>query len=131
MQTEKKVFEKLFASDKVELESQKIELGIVDDAKKGIDMVSKAFSNGVWNELERLPNQVLQIVAQASSVLKEASKGQGIAIENARKASAMAKELGVPNPKEIDAIFSNSDYDVLLEAFNKDVDKIIANAKKY
>jgi hypothetical protein len=129
MNIENKIFEIL--STKVELQSQKIELGIVDDAKKGIDMVSKAYSNAIWNQLERLPNQVLEIVAQASSVLKEAGKGQAIAIENARKASAMAKELGVPNPKEIDAIFSNNDYDVIAEAFNKDVDRIIANAKKY
>jgi hypothetical protein len=31
MQTEKKVFEKLFAHDKVELKSKKVELGILDD----------------------------------------------------------------------------------------------------
>jgi hypothetical protein len=36
MQTEKKVFEKLFASDKVELESQRIELSIIDDLRKEI-----------------------------------------------------------------------------------------------
>jgi hypothetical protein len=31
MQTERKVFEKLFTPDKVELESKKVELGILDD----------------------------------------------------------------------------------------------------
>jgi hypothetical protein len=128
MNIEKSVFGKL--TQKIELESQKFEFGIVDDAKKGMDIVLKAFNNGVWNQLDRLPNQVLEIVSQASAILKEAGKGQQLAIENARKASAMAKELGVPVPKEIEAIFSNNDYDTLLSAFNDDVNKIIANAKK-
>lgn len=130
MNTQKQVFNRLFSEEKVELASQKFEFGVIDDAKKGIDIVSKAFNNGIWNQLDRLPNQVLEIVSQASAILKEAAKGQQIAIENARKASAMAKDLGVTLPKEVEAIFSNGDYDTLLEAFNNDVNKIISNAKK-
>jgi hypothetical protein len=120
-------YQKFMASSKVE--STKYELALVDEAKKGMDIVLKAFNNPIWNQLERLPSNVSEIVSSARSVLLEASKGQAMAIENARKISAMAKELGIPNPKEIDAIFKNNDYDVLVEAFNKDVDKIINNAK--
>jgi hypothetical protein len=123
-----KIGNKLF--DKVELASQKVELGIVDDAKKGIDMVLKAYNNSIWNSLEKLPNMVAEIVSNASDVLKEAGKGQAMAIENARKASVMAKELGVPTPPEIDAIFKNNDYDDLVNAFSDGVNKIISNAKK-
>jgi hypothetical protein len=128
MTTEKLVNNTLFG--KTELASVKVELGTIDDAKKGMDIVLKAFNNPIWNDLERLPNQVAQIVSSAKSILQEASKGQAIAIENARKASVMAKELGVPNPKEIDDIFKNNDYDTLLNAFSDDVNKIIASAKK-
>ncbi len=114
---------------KIELGTVKTNLALVDDAKKGMSIVLKAFNDPVWNQLERLPNNVAEIVAHAKSVLLEASKGQAMAIENARKVSAMAKELGIPNPKEIDDIFKNNDYDTLAEGFNKDVDKIINQAK--
>ena len=128
MNTQKQVFKKLFKKE--EFASQKVELGIIDDAKKGIDIVLKSYNNPIWNRLERLPNEVAEVVANAKSVLQDASKGQAIAIENARKASAMAKELGVPLPKEIEDIFKNNDYDTLFSAFEDDVNKIIANAKR-
>ena len=128
MTTEKLVNKALFG--KTELASQKIELGTIDDAKKGMDIVLKAFNDPIWNKLERIANEVAEVVSGAKGVLKEAGKGQGIAIENARKASVMAKELGVPNPKEIDDIFKNNDYDTLLNALSDDVNKIIANAKR-
>jgi len=128
MTTEKIVNKALFG--KTELTTQKVELGTIDDAKKGMDIVLKAFNNPIWNQLENIANEVGQIVSSANNVLKEAGKGQAIAIENARKASAMAKELGVPNPKEIDDIFKNNDYDTLLNALSDDVSKIIANAKR-
>lgn len=117
------------AVSKVELSGMKVELALIDDAKKGMDIVLKAYNNGVWNQLERLPNNVAEIVANAKSVLLEASKGQALAIQSARKVAEMAKELGIPNPKEIDAIFKNNDYDTLVEAFSKDVDRIISQAK--
>lgn len=127
MSVESKVFDQL---NKVELGSQRIELGVIDDAVKGINQVKKAYANPIWNQLEKLPNMVLQIVSEAQMVLKDAAKGQAMAIESARKASTMAKELGIANPVVIDEIFKNNDYDDLLEAFSKDVDKIISNAKK-
>jgi hypothetical protein len=125
-------FEKFMASNavqSVELGAMKVELALIDDAKKGMDIVLKAYNNGVWNQLERLPNNVAEIVSNAKSVLMEASKGQALAIQSARKISEMAKELGIPNPKEIDDIFKNNDYDTLVEAFAKDIDRIINQAK--
>ena len=117
------------AVQSVELGAMKVELALIDDAKKGMDIVLKAYNNGVWNQLERLPNNVAEIVSNAKSVLMEASKGQALAIQSARKISEMAKELGIPNPKEIDDIFKNNDYDTLVEAFAKDIDRIINQAK--
>ena len=70
-------FEKFMASSavsKVELGGMKVELALIDDAKKGMDIVLKAYNNGVWNQLERLPNNVAEIVANAKSVLLEASR---------------------------------------------------------
>jgi len=43
MQTEKLVFEKLFSADKVELESQRIELGIIQDAIQNSQDAIKEF----------------------------------------------------------------------------------------
>ena len=117
------------AVQSVELGAMKVELALIDDAKKGMDIVLKAYNNGVWNQLERLPNNVAEIVSNAKSVLMEASKGQALAIQSARKISEMAKELGIPNPKEIDDIFKNNDYDTLVETFAKDIDRIINQAK--
>ena len=127
MNVEKLVFSKLF---KEELAVSKVELGLIDDAKKGIDMVKKAYKDSIWNELEKLPNTVADVVQRASAALKMAGEGQGIAIKNARKVSEMAKELGIANPKEIQAIFDDNDYDVLYNALSDDIAKIISAAKK-
>lgn len=109
--------------------THKLELALIDEAKKGQAIVLKAFNNPVWNSLGKLPNYAAEIVSEAKSVLLEASKGQAMAIENARKVSVMAKELGIPNPKEIDDIFKNNDYDTLASGFATDTDKIIERVK--
>jgi hypothetical protein len=114
---------------KIETKSHKINLALIDEAKKGQAMVLDAFNNAIWNSLGKLPNYAGEIVSEAKSVLAQASKGQAMAIENARKVSVMAKELGIPNPKEIDDIFKNNDYDSLASGFATDIDKIIQKVK--
>jgi hypothetical protein len=108
----------------------KIDLSVMDEAKKGMAIVKKAYANGVWNQLDRLPNNVAEIISEAKATLMEASAGQAMAIENARKVATMAKELGIATPKEMDDIFKDKDYDDLVSGFSKDVDKVIAAAQK-
>ena len=116
--------------DKTELANHKVDLALVDDAKKGLTIVEKAYKNSAWNSLEKLPSYVREIIADAQEVLNEAWKGQQMAIVNARKVSEMAKELGIDTPKEIQEIFKNNDYDELLKAFDDGVNKVISAAKK-
>lgn len=123
MKPEEKVFAAL--ADKT-----KVELGVIDDAKSGIKIVLDSYKNPVWNQLQRLPSLVLEVVSEANSVVKDALKGQQIAITNARKAVEFSKELGVPVPKEIQDIFSNNDYDDMLNSLDDLVNKIISNAKR-
>lgn len=90
-----------------------------------------AYNNPIWNELYKLPNEVDRILYQAKIQLEKGRKGQVKAIENARKVSAMAKELGIPNPKEIDDIFKNNDFEALMDSFDSDLGRIEAIIKKY
>ena len=130
MSIEKRIFNNLFKEDKTELATQKVELGLVDEAKKGSAIVKKAYKSAAWNSLDKLPSYVREIIADAEQVLKEAGKGQSIAIVNARKVSEMAKELGIDAPKEIQEIFKDNDYDELLNAFKDGVNAVISAAKK-
>ena len=92
MQTERKIFEKLFSPDKVELESQRIELALADDieasrnnALKGAD-ASKAIFNkaqagliqykDALGNVAQASNQVIQLIGQ----LKNKSKELGIEV---------------------------------------------------
>ena len=113
----------------MKLKEHNIELGLIDDAKLGSKEILDAFNNPIWNQLERLPNNLLEIISEAKRQLMLAGKGQAKAIENARKVSAMAKELGIPNPKEIDDIFKNNDYDTLADAFSTDLGRILQIVK--
>jgi hypothetical protein len=113
----------------MKLKEHNIELGLIDDAKLGSKEILDAYNNPIWNQLERLPNNILEIISEAKRQLMLAGKGQAKAIENARKVSAMAKELGIPNPKEIDDIFKNNDYDTLADAFATDLGRILQIVK--
>ena len=106
-------------------------MALVDEAKKNMDIVSKAYNNSIWNSLERLPIQIDEIVGEAKDVLTKASKAQNDAIQAARKIAEMAKELGVETPKEAKAIFDNSDYDDLANGYEKQLSKIASTIKKY
>lgn len=122
---------KIFKSfDDVKLESQEVELSLKDDAVKAINGVLQSYNNPIWNTLERLPNEVAEVIARAKDELQKAGKFQSEAILKAREVSKMAKELGVEIPKEIDAIFKNNDYDELRLAYSDSIDKLISKIKK-
>lgn len=133
MNTMKSVFSKLAdlqQEDKTELAKHEVELGVIDDAKKGMDMVLKAYNNPLWKTLERLPSEVGDTLARLKSELQDAGKGQNMAIENARKAAAMSKELGVDLPKDIQKIFDNNDYDDMLQSYESGINKLLSFIKK-
>lgn len=92
MQTERKVFEKLFTPDKVELESQKIELALADDIEttRNSALKSADASKAIFNKAQagliqykdslanvaQASNQVIQLIGQ----LKAKSKELGIEV---------------------------------------------------
>lgn len=115
---------------KVELAKHEVELALIDDAKKGMEMVLKAYNNPLWKILDRLPSEIGDVLARLKDDLQNAGKGQAIAIENARKISTMSKELGIELPKDVQKIFDNNDYDDMLSSYEKGIDKIISSIKK-
>lgn len=90
MNTDKKVFNKLFHKDKVELESQKVELGLIDDIgsmrAELSQLNSQIKSSG---DREYTEHQVVQNTGEkALQMLKQA--------DNAiQKVTSMYKELGL------------------------------------
>lgn len=127
----KNVITKMYAgSDKVELSEVSVELGVIDDAKKGMEMVLKAYNNPLWKTLERLPAEIGDTLTRIKDELSNAGKGQQMAIENARKAATMAKELGVELPKEIQNIFDNNDYDDMVQSYESGINKLLSFIKK-
>jgi hypothetical protein len=130
MNTLKTVFGKLFKEETTNLATHKIELSLIEDAKKAHEEVKKIYNQTYWKTLMRLHVEVLNTIAVVKDGLDIAGKSQGIAIQKAREISNMSKELGVPIPKEIQAIFDDNRYDDMLESYNQDIDKIIKAAKK-
>ena len=73
MNTENKVFNKLFSSEKIELESQKYELGIVEDARGLLD---KAFQFvEIQSEVIALQNKIQKSIPIYTEVLKLTNDG--------------------------------------------------------
>lgn len=86
MQTERKVFEKLFSPDKVELESQKFEFGILDDISnflKSYSVVSDVAP--IRNAAEKAEQSLNAKKAKLEEIIKQIAKGK-----------QMAKDLGMP-----------------------------------
>jgi len=129
MNTRKTVYNKLF-KEETKLATHEVELGLIDEAKKGMEMVLKAFNNPLWKTLDRLPSEVGDTLARIKSDLQDAGKGQAIAIQKARQISEMSKELGVELPKDIQKIFDNNDYDDMLQAYENGINKLTSSIKK-
>ncbi len=102
MQTERKVFEKLFTPEKVELESQKFELSVATDIEDrrnaGISEIasSKKLYDKAFNGLFEYRNSLIRISQQASGVLysiKQLSdKSKELGVEIAPKYLVLQKE---------------------------------------
>jgi hypothetical protein len=96
MRTQRRVFEKLSESTKVELASERIELSLADDFKKLSSKAIKSGSNSggdMQDWLDKLPKLL--------SALKESLKDQQNVISLGEKIKKEIKELGVKLPSNI------------------------------
>ena len=82
MNTQKKVFNKLFKSEKVELESQKYEFGVIEDSRSLLD---KAF------QFAEIQSEVIAI----ENKLKKSLPFYQDVIKNNTAAIAKLKEIGI------------------------------------
>jgi hypothetical protein len=83
------IYKMLFSEEKVELSSEKVELGLVDDYNSRIDKANNARKKSAM-ALSKLESSLQEAVTHFELALKEADK-----IEKA------AKELGVQSPIDI------------------------------
>ena len=110
MNTQKKVFNKLFKEEKTELAAQKVELALIDDVEKGLDSVISR-KNRIVNQIIKLSSDLLDLTADCQQVLSMAKKGEN-----------SAKELGVEDVRKMFGARSDeAKYykDVLGKAANK------------
>lgn len=99
MQTERKVFEKLFTPDKVELESQKYDFGLIEDIRTQLD---KAFPfTEIQSEVIAIENKIKKALPLYQSIIKQTEDGivklkelgvDGGLIASLNKQNAEAKE---------------------------------------
>ncbi len=119
MRTQRRVFEKLSETTKVELTTEKIELS-ADDLKKFVKEFN-SFLKKNKNSLKEIQN--------ASKVIKEAKKSNdegysliSSAVSTARKVKKIAKDLGV-NYTDIPVVKEYLDVKAKLMEFNVKVAK--------
>ncbi len=92
MNTEKKVFNKLFSSDKLELSSERYKFGVVEDDIKVVDNAEKTFDAAfglISSAKQKAIPSIKNSIAEANQFLARLSETKKI-----------AKELGIDLPKE-------------------------------
>lgn len=89
MNTENKVFNKLFSSEKVELASEKYEFGLAQDMKKS--------SDDLYNKVSQIQSKMI-VLGDDLKPLMEKLKGE---IQQSITLQAKAKELGVDSAIKI------------------------------
>jgi hypothetical protein len=93
MKTDKKVFNKLFSNEKVELATQKFEFGVIDVILKEKDKASDTFYSAVV-----LINNARN---NAEDILKNAMLFANGNLEKIAEAKKMSKDLGIEIPKTV------------------------------
>lgn len=97
MNTQKKVFEKLFSNDKVELASEKYEFALTDEVKKVINDYYNIANSGYKKTGDSL-SALRDALSVNNKALSEANKFDSLLT----KINQMAKELGIdPNSIEV------------------------------
>jgi hypothetical protein len=107
MNTDKKVFNKLFVEDKVELESQKVELGLTQDAQSLLKLL-KSFNdaiksdgdkaNALYDKVSVNGQKALMVFKESMKVLEkinQAYENIGMATDTDPNYNALLKEADV------------------------------------
>lgn len=104
-----KIYNALFGKKEVELSSEKVELGSLQDFETLYDNVNKT-TNKAFNEASQLSKSVNSIINDALSNISRAEKQAG-------KLENQAKDLGLSLPKEVHSKISSikEDQDMLLK----------------
>lgn len=99
MNTTKSVYNRLFAEDKVELASERVELGLVEDVQKDYAKYAKSQING-----NNKTNAVVESAKQAIALYQQAIKDYALVTQQINYIKKQATDLGVPLPATINAL---------------------------
>ena len=130
MSIESKVFEKLFTADKVELASQKVELGFYDDVKSLIGLASAAIKQAKAND-----DKAFGLLDNLNLAINKSKDAVQVSLDLTKKSNAImaqlnqnAKSFGF-DPKSTDAYKLNSELLNSINALNQyaGLGKIIAS----
>lgn len=99
MNTTKSVYNRLFKEDKVELASERVELGLVEDVQKEYAKYSKSQING-----NNKTNAVVESAKQAISLYQQAIKDYALVTQQINYIKKQATDLGVDVPPSINAL---------------------------
>lgn len=120
MSIESKVFEKLFTADKVELASQKVELGFYDDVKTLIGLASAATKQAKAND-----DQAFNLLEKLNLAISKSKDAVQVSADLTKKSTAImaqlnqnAKSFGF-DPKSTDAYKLNTELLNSINALNQ------------
>ena len=99
MNTTKSVYNRLFAEDKVELASERVELGLVEDIQKDYAKYSKSQINGNAKTFA-----VVESAKQAIALYQQAIKDYALVTNQINYIKKQAIQLGVPLPATINSL---------------------------
>ena len=99
MNTTKSVYNRLFKEDKVELASERVELGLVEDVQKEYAKYSKSQING-----NNKTNAVVETAKQAIASYQQAIKDYALVTQQINYIKKQATDLGVDVPPSINAL---------------------------
>jgi hypothetical protein len=124
MNTDKKVFEKLFSKEKVELESQKIELALVDDIKSADKFLLASYS-----EMDKKKQALLDAFKMYKSAIGRTLDTSFTVFALSNKLQEGLKTTGVAVPAEYVAIRNNAqqrqkELQSLFDSVNKAMSQI-------
>jgi len=106
MNTRKTVYNKLF-TEKTELSTHEIELGLIDEVKK-LQVVANNSHDKAINELKKAAS----VLDSSNTFFTNTIKDSKVVLENIDKARLMAKDLGVELPSNIDALYKYYDTQI-------------------
>ena len=141
MNTTKSVYNRLFAEDKVELASERVELGLVEDLAKlltrmraidGALMKSTQKAVNALGDFIKVKNKLKDGYVQASMDAEDAQEDIKLAVSLIEKIAKQAKDLGL-NPNDVKGtqdvvkITANlEDTIAILERNESDIKKILS-----